>query len=82
MSEYKGVYITTVDNPYDPAEQFDEWFAFDESHGYHTCQLLDRIANTSFLAFNEEENDNEIERAIDEIIEFEGNEIYKKIIKE
>ena len=26
--------ITTTDNPYDPFEQFAEWFAFDEEKGY------------------------------------------------
>lgn len=82
MAKHREVYITTVDNPYDPAEQFDEWFSYDEAKGYHTCSLLDRIANTSFLSMNEEELDSEIERAIDQIIRFEGDFMYKKLVKE
>lgn len=81
MSDDNGVYITTVDNPYDPSEQFEEWFAFDESHGYHTCSLLDRVSNTSIIGLGDEYNLLELERAIDEIIRMNGSEVYKKIKK-
>lgn len=80
-SSSSGVYITTTDNPYDPEEQFDEWYSYDESHGYHTCSLLDRVASTSMFGLGEEYNLIQIERAIDEIIEHEGNDLYKKIKK-
>ena len=39
--------LTTVDNPFDPFEQFTSWFMFDEEKGYHTCSYLGRIARTS-----------------------------------
>lgn len=39
--------ITTVDNPFDPFTQFDEWFAWDEAAGYHTSSLLARVVKTS-----------------------------------
>ena len=39
--------LTTTDNPYDPFTQFDDWFAFDESMGYHTCSYLARVCKTS-----------------------------------
>lgn len=38
--------LTTVDNPFDPFEQFTSWFMFDEEKGYHTCSYLGRIART------------------------------------
>ena len=56
--------LTTFDNPYDPFEQFSDWFLFDVEKGYNTCAYLDRIAHTSDQ-FSEEENNQEIERAID-----------------
>ena len=73
--------LTTVDNPYDPFEEFDSWFRFDMDKGYSSCSYLDRIARTSDQ-LTEEENDDEIERAIDEIIKYDLMNIYKKIKKE
>ena len=70
--------LTTVDNPYDPFEQFSSWFLFDEEKGYHSCSYLGRIARTSDQ-LSEEENNLEIERAIDEIIKYDFMGVYKKI---
>ena len=39
--------ITTIDNPFNPFTQYDEWLAFDEQMGYYTNNYLARIANTS-----------------------------------
>ena len=39
--------LTTVDNPYNPFEQFTSWLLYDEEKGYHTCAYLGRIARTS-----------------------------------
>ena len=72
------VALTTIDNPYDPFEQFNDWFLFDVEKGYNSCAYLDRIAQTSDQ-FSDEENENEIERAIDEIIKYDFANIYKKV---
>lgn len=69
--------LTTFDNPFDPFEQFDSWYMFDTDKGYNSSQFLDRVARTSDQ-FTEEENDREIERAIDEIIKYDFQNIYKK----
>ena len=71
--------LTTFDNPYDPVEQFDAWYQYDMDKRYGTCGLLDRIARTSD-ALTEEENDREIERAIDDIIKYDVRNIYKKVV--
>lgn len=70
--------ITTLDNPYNPFTQFDEWYAFDEAKGYHTCSYLARIAKTS-NELSEKENLIEQEKAIDEIISLNLLGIYKKV---
>lgn len=72
--------LTTVDNPYDPFEQFDSWFLFDVEKGYNTCAYLGRIARLSDQ-LSKEENDKEVERAIDEIIKYDFMNIYKKVKK-
>lgn len=70
--------ITTIDNPFDPFEQFDDWYRFDEDHGYHTCCYLARIAHISDQ-LSEAENNDEIDRAIDEIIKYDPLNVYKKV---
>lgn len=73
--------LTTVDNPYNPFEQFTSWFLFDEEKGYHSSAYLGRIARTSDQ-LSDEENNQEIERAIDEIIKYDVINIYRKVIKQ
>ena len=70
--------LTTFDNPYDPFKQFDQWFLFDVEKGHNTCDYLGRIARTS-EQLSEEENDSEVERAIDEIIKLDFMNKYKKV---
>lgn len=70
--------LTTFDNPFDPFEQFVSWNLFDMEKGYNTCSYLSRIANLSEDMSQKEEND-EIERAIDEIIRYDFMNIYKKV---
>ncbi len=70
--------LTTFDNPFDPFEQFSDWFRFDVDQGYYSCAYLARIAKTS-EQFSDEENNQEIERAIDEIIKHDFRNIYKKV---
>lgn len=72
--------LTTRDNPYDPFEQFVPWFMFDIEKGYNSCGYLARVSNTSDL-LSDEENDIEVERAIDEIIRIDPLNIYQKIKK-
>jgi hypothetical protein len=73
--------LTTIDNPFNPFMQFDEWYAFDEGKGYHTCSYLARIAITSD-ELSEEEQDNEIELAIDEVVKLDVLGIYRRIEKD
>lgn len=48
--------LTTVDNPFDPFEEFDEWLVFDMQKGYNTCGLLARLTPeiAADSEFNEE----------------------------
>lgn len=72
--------LTTVDNPFDPFDQFLSWFRYDQDKGYNSCSYLDRIARTSDQ-LSDEENEQEIERAIDEIIKYDPTNIYKKVFE-
>ena len=72
--------LTTFDNPYDPFKQFNSWFLFDIEKGYNSCGYLARIARTTDQ-MSDAENEEEIERAIDEIIQYDFMNIYKKVRK-
>lgn len=73
--------LTTIDNPFDPFEDFASWFVYDSEKGYNTCGLLALVSGTSD-SFIEEVNDDLTEEAIDSIIENDFLHIYKKITKE
>ena len=70
--------LTTIDNPFDPFEQFTSWMLFDKEKGYDSSERLMRIANISD-DMTQKEVDEEIERAIDEIIKYDFRNIYKKV---
>ena len=70
--------LTTFDNPFDPFEQFDKWYLFDVEKGYNSCSKLGRIAKLS-ESMTQKEEDEEVERAIDEIIQYDFLNIFKKV---
>ena len=72
--------LTTTDNPFNPFDQFDDWYSFDVQHGYNTCSYLARIAQTSPEMSNEEYLE-AVDQAIDEILEFNILGIYKRVTK-
>ena len=72
--------LTTTDNAYDPFTQYEAWYRFDEDNGYHSCAFLARLARTSDQ-LSDKENQEEIERAINDIIKYDPLGIYKKVKK-
>lgn len=73
--------LTTFDNPFNPFDQFEEWFLFDVEKGYNSCGKIARIANFS-EDMSDKEYLEETERAIDAIILYDPLNIYKKLKKE
>lgn len=72
--------LTTIDNPYDPYTDFDNWYAYDEQAGYHTCSYLARIASND-PALSDKEIEVDTEAAIDEIVRIDPFGIYIKLTK-
>ena len=70
--------LTTVDNPYDPFTQWDEWYSWDENAGYHTPGLLARITHTS-ADLSEADQHQAIQMAIDEIVQENVLGVSKKV---
>ena len=59
--------LTTVDNPFNPFTQFDEWKQFDEEKGYNSCELLARHVYTS-NELSDSDNEAAIEDGINEVV--------------
>ena len=77
----RKVNITTIDNPFDPFDDFTSWFMFDIEKGYYTSSKLARLVKLTDDMTEKEENE-EIERAIDRLIEIDPLDIYIKVVRE
>lgn len=79
----KTCWLTTHDNPFDYFQDFTSWNLFDVQQGYNTCSLVDRILtknNVMIESLTQKEIDEAIESVIDEIIQYDLLDIYKKIV--
>ena len=77
--------LTFIDNPFDYFTDFRNWRMFDIEFSQKNncpmcCEYLARIAELSDEMTQKERNE-EIERAIDEIIKNDFRNIYKKVSK-
>ena len=72
--------LTTLDNPFDPFEDFTSWYMFDCEKGYNTSSRLARIANID-SEMTQKEVDEELERVIDLIVKYDFEGKYIKVNK-
>jgi hypothetical protein len=70
--------LTTVDNPYDPFTQWDEWFAWDQNAGYHTPGLLARVAQLG-EDLPDSVQHQVIQQAIDDIVRENVLGVHRKV---
>lgn len=73
--------LTTKDNPYSYFDEQDEWEAYENYTGNRATRMIGRFAHTSDN-LSVEDNQNEIDRAIDEIIKYDPQHIFLKETKE
>lgn len=73
--------LTTVDNPYDPFTQYDDWYKWDIQAGYDTCGYLDRVSYSSH-ELSETDQDEAIAMAMEEIVLLNINGRYKMVFRE
>lgn len=72
--------LTTVDNPYDPFTQFDDWYAFDLAKGYHTPGMLARIVQSSD-ELSDADQRLAINDAVEEIVRENVLGVWKKVAR-
>lgn len=80
-----NTFVTTMDNPYDYFTEFDEWYAYDISHGYdiigkpyNTLNYVARVADVND-SMTDEEYSMAVNDAVDEICRFNLTGNYRKI---
>lgn len=73
--------LTTVDNPFSPFTQFDEWMVFDTSHGYHTLSILARVVITSD-DLSEADQQQAIQLGIEEMVKENASGLYRRVTQE
>ena len=76
----RRIALTTSDNPFDPFDDFDRWFRFDESKGYMSSGLVARVADVSD-ELSEGDRNRAIEEAINFIVEVNPTSNYKKLVR-
>jgi len=77
----RKVALTTIDNPFNPFDDFTSWLMFDIEKGYNTNGKLARLVKLKD-EMTEQEQNIEIERAIDRLISIDPTDLFKKIVIE
>lgn len=73
--------LTTLDNPFNPFTQFDEWFNYDVSKGYNTCGYLARVSKSSD-ELSDDDQALAIDQAMNEIVSLNLSGLYLKVEKD
>lgn len=72
--------LTTLDNPYNPFTQYDEWYALDRYLGHYTPEYLARVAIVSD-GLSPADQQLAIEDAIAEIVALNFNGLYVRVTR-
>lgn len=73
--------VTTLDNPFDPFTEFDEWFNWDMVNGYNTPGLLARLLITS-NQLSDADQEADREDAINRLVDLNPNGMLIKVTNE
>ena len=73
--------LTTVDNPFNPFDDYEAWLAYDLALGYDTSGFLGRIATLSD-DLSDSDQVMALESAIDEIVRENVTGTYIKVQRE
>lgn len=65
--------LSTLDNPFDPFDDFKSWYMFDCEKGHNTVSRLARIAKLE-PEMSQKEEDEEMDRAMDLIIRYDDED--------
>lgn len=78
--EHEAAMLTTIDNPYNPFTQYDEWWAYDRYLGHYTPEYLARVAVVPD-SLSPLDQELAIDDAIAEIVALNFNGLYARVTK-
>ena len=67
--EDNQVWLTSVDNPFDPFTDFDNWYRYDTEKGYYTAGLIARFTDADSFDLSDKDYAEEIEKAVERALE-------------
>lgn len=73
-----GYMLTTLDNPFDPFDDYKAWHMFDCEKGHNTSSRIARIAQLN-SEMTQKEEEEEMDRVMDLIIKYDAEDKYIKV---
>lgn len=70
--------LTTLDNPFNPFDDFTSWYMFDCEKGHNTSSRIARIADLN-SEMTQKEADEAMDRAIDLIMKYDFEEKFIRV---
>ena len=78
----REVMLTTLDNEFDPFDNFDSWLIRDIELQHFTCELLGKLVEPLISEeMSQPEIDLVTEQVIDDIIKYDPEHIFQKLIR-
>ena len=74
--------LTTIDNPFNPFEQFVDWYMYDCQMGYNTYSRIARLMPADDESLSSIEKDRIEDNIIDRMIQHDPLGIYTKVDEE
>ena len=74
--------LTTIDNPFNPFEQFADWYMYDCQKGYNTYSRIARLMPADDESLSSIEKDRIEDNIIDRMIQHDPLGIYTKVDEE
>lgn len=73
--------LTTVDNPFNPFTQYDEWESMDRTLGHYSTALLARVCRSS-NDLSDSDQSLAIEMAIEEIVRENVSGMHRRVTRD
>ena len=70
--------LTTIDNPFNPFDDFASWYKFDCEKEHFTCSRIARLADIDD-EMTQREVEDELERVMNFIVRYDPEEKYMKV---